>query len=113
VHYGVGIISSESLIVNDVSSACGTVSVASVKGDQEIKLFPDPAVEKLSINYTLKTLSKVCISIHDIHGRLVASLPERNEPAGSYSVFHDVSKLTQGIYVLRLNEKAIKFIKSE
>jgi hypothetical protein len=64
--------------------------------------YPNPFNPATTINYQLPAASRVEIKIFDMLGREVASLVNKEQPQGKYSVKFDGSNLTSGIYFYRL-----------
>ncbi|MDR1544385.1 MAG: T9SS type A sorting domain-containing protein [Prevotellaceae bacterium] len=72
--------------------------------EQKIKIYPNPATDELQImNYELQNGEKV--EIYDIAGKL------RKFIVISNSSFVVVSDLSAGVYLLKINNQILKFIK--
>jgi hypothetical protein len=63
---------------------------------------PNPFNPTTSINYQLAALSHVNIRVYDTAGRLVTSLVDSWQEAGTHQVTFDGSKLSSGLYFLRM-----------
>jgi len=81
---------------------------------KDISLFPNPAFDKLNLQFTAMKPANTRIIISDYLGREIASLPARVS-TGKNSFTIPVSALSNGIYTLRLEDEpfftSIKFIK--
>jgi hypothetical protein len=67
-------------------------------------LFPNPASDRLMLNYELTEEAPLSVKIYDMQGREMAlSFLEERKPAGKYSSTLDVKNLPSGIYMLRFN----------
>jgi hypothetical protein len=69
-------------------------------------MFPNPITESSTIRYTLKDLSDVTITLHDITGRLVKVLHDANQNAGTQELKWNTvapSDLKAGIYFVKIN----------
>ncbi len=64
--------------------------------------FPNPAAEKFTCNYMLTKNTTIAISLTDITGKILFEENIENQSAGFYSKTFDVSKLQNGIYLLKL-----------
>lgn len=64
--------------------------------------YPNPFNLSTTINYQLKTASKVVLNIYDISGRKVAVLVNKEQKAGIYKVNFNATKLTSGVYLYRI-----------
>jgi hypothetical protein len=72
-------------------------------GNSSLRLYPNPASEKVTFDYTLEKSANVKISVYNLSNQLVKSYMN-NEPhgAGSYSRSFDVSDLSTGVYFVRM-----------
>jgi len=64
--------------------------------------YPNPFNPSTTIRYELKNSCRVQLTVHDIMGRVVASLVNRTEEQGTHTVSFDASHFASGIYFLRL-----------
>lgn len=65
--------------------------------------FPNPFNPTTNITYSLPQQSEVELRVFDMVGREVATLVNREQAAGSYTVNFDASQLSSGMYLYRLN----------
>ncbi len=63
-----------------------------------IKVYPNPAINKVYIKYKLNNSDKVEISIMDIQGKDILVLLSETESQGSHTHEFDVSDYTPGLY---------------
>ncbi|HED05437.1 MAG TPA: T9SS type A sorting domain-containing protein [Ignavibacteria bacterium] len=82
--------------------------------------YPNPFNPSTTISYTIGTgqltaISKVVLNVYDILGRKVATLVNREQPAGNYKVNFDASKLGSGVYFYRIiaNGNKVNFVKTK
>lgn len=64
--------------------------------------FPNPFNPSTKIEYTLPQQSNVNLVVYDMLGREVATLVDRQQTAGSYTVDFEASSLSSGVYLYRL-----------
>ncbi|MCH7514798.1 MAG: T9SS type A sorting domain-containing protein [Bacteroidetes bacterium] len=64
--------------------------------------YPNPFNSTTTINYWLKTGSKVKLVVYDISGREIKMLVNQNLPAGNHYINFDASDLLSGIYFYKL-----------
>ncbi len=64
--------------------------------------FPDPFSFSTTISYTLSQASDVRLELFDVLGRKIQTLLQSRQSAGSYSLLYDGSRLSPGLYLLRL-----------
>ena len=65
--------------------------------------FPNPFNPSTTISYQIPNDSYVTLKVYDILGREVASLVNRKQEAGNYSVNFDASRLSSGVYLYQLS----------
>ena len=64
--------------------------------------YPNPFNASTTINYTLRNMDNVKLSVFDITGKLVKTLVNQTQNPGSYSVSFDASNLASGTYIYKL-----------
>ena len=77
--------------------------IKNIKVESSIFIFPNPVKEKLTVNGVKKDAT---INVYDLAGGLLQSIPAQEN-----STEINVSSLQQGIYLLRVGEQTIKFVK--
>lgn len=94
----------------DVYTLSGTLSVEQqeVLAKSSLYSFPNPAVNKMTINTDLKNGETGNLEVFDSNGKKVL---EKKLPVTDNKVEIDVTTLTRGVYIYRLNGKSNKFIK--
>ncbi len=94
---------------NHAPSATITVAtVASVEEGSTPKTFaleqnfPNPFNPTTTIAYSLPASAHVALAIYDLNGRIVATLVNVTQSAGSYRVTFNAGGLASGVYIARL-----------
>jgi lysophospholipase L1-like esterase len=64
--------------------------------------YPNPFNPSTEIKYNISQTSMVTLKVYDLLGRKVATLVNREQKAGNYTVNFDASKLASGIYIYRI-----------
>ena len=65
--------------------------------------FPNPFNPSTTIGYSMPESGLVKLVVYDVLGRLVATLVDRKQTSGVYTVPFHASSLTSGVYFYRLN----------
>jgi hypothetical protein len=79
------------------------VALEPVKPIDNVKIYPNPVAEQLTLSYTLKKESMVTIKILDVLGNEVKTLLSKKVSAGEQSnTFILENKLNSGFYFVRL-----------
>ena len=104
VPYGTGYLSSERIIINDVTNPCLFLGTPSEDIPSEISLrtIPNPATDKARVLFHLPSNSRAYISLSTSVGANILQTEPGNYPAGDHEVTLDVSSLNRGIYFLLL-----------
>lgn len=86
-----------------VMATSGTAT-ASVADNMSINVFPNPFVQTATVYYNLPADSKVSAQVWDMSGRMVTSLFEGSQAAGSYNVSFDARTAgsQSGIFIIKL-----------
>lgn len=78
----------------------------------DFSIFPNPASDRISVNYRIHTRELVDIKLFDYNGRLVASLmSEFKAPGECSTVFKLPSTLTPGMYILEISTESNRMLK--
>ncbi|MGE5410011.1 MAG: T9SS type A sorting domain-containing protein, partial [Clostridiales bacterium] len=64
--------------------------------------YPNPFNPSTAINYFIKSDGRVRLIVYDALGKVVTSVVDEYQTAGSYSVRFDGSRLPSGVYIYRL-----------
>lgn len=113
VYYNVGSGVTQANIESAITTALGETGINDApKADFQLKVFPNPATEKLSVSYTLKQFSDVKLEVLNILGEKVKEIKNEKQSAGQHDLFIDTENLTAGIYFVKVtSEDSSQFIK--
>jgi hypothetical protein len=64
--------------------------------------YPNPFNPSTTIRYSLSSSSRVLLTVYDLLGRKVATLVDRHQVPGRYSVDFGAASLASGMYLYRL-----------
>ena len=68
-------------------------------------IYPNPSSDYVNLHFALRSSSKVRIALIDSNGRQIKELMNGTFPGGPYSIKVDVSDLTNGLYLVRLQSE--------
>ncbi len=81
-----------------------SIRVSDEELQTKLKVYPNPAIDELSIELDLKELSEVKISIWDANGKLVLkNALNRILESGKHAEKLDVKQLDSGVYQMKIN----------
>jgi hypothetical protein len=92
-------------VLNSLTNSGGTLTEASTSGSgatPATAISPNPFNATTAISFELQAASYVSLQVYDTSGRMVATLVEGWEAAGTHEVTFDGSKLVSGIYLVNL-----------
>ena len=91
-----------STYIDDINIS-GAAGIAELNNKPQLNLYPNPANDQLTLDYTLTSSSSVSIRLFDLQGREVAELvSEKNKAAGKYSTSMDTKKYNPGVYFVTI-----------
>ncbi len=75
-----------------------------IADDMRFTVFPNPFLEKTSVQYKLTSDAKVTLEIMDILGKRIALLESNvSKPAGDYTVSYQKNEVNAGVYIAKLS----------
>jgi hypothetical protein len=72
----------------------------------DLAVYPSPAADALTVAVTLPEAGRVAVALYDLSGRRVATVYDGQTAAGRHEVSCDVSALSPGVYLARLESDA-------
>ncbi|MEM6765216.1 MAG: T9SS type A sorting domain-containing protein [Bacteroidota bacterium] len=95
-----------------ISYGFGGVSTSiseQLEKDLSLQIYPSPMVDYLQIGVSLETSTALELSLYDLSGRMVASLPSTTYSQGGQEIQLETSQLVPGTYFLKIQtgEKAL------
>lgn len=79
-----------------------TVGINSNVQNIDINLYPNPAIDQITLEYNLLESAPVEIRITDINGRVVLQENTGNLPVGEHQSEFNIQHLPPGVYALNL-----------
>lgn len=96
----------------------GTALAVTERKDEKIPLrfelsqnYPNPFNPSTIISYQLPSTSLVTLKVYNLLGHEIATLVQKQQPAGKYEVNFDASKLPGGLYFYRLETMGLTVTK--
>ena len=77
-------------------------------GELGINVYPNPVNSLIDLSYSLMRNSLVSLKIYDLLGNEVAILVNKGEEKGDYKIEFDAKKLTDGVYLCKLEAGNIR-----
>jgi len=101
-----GTVTNKPLKLTDVGpSYLKSISTVIQTLDDNIKLevSPNPAIDKITLNYNLSAASKISLTLYNLSGMTVKTiLKDEHQTTGNHNQVFDISSLISGIYFVRL-----------
>ena len=103
----------ESLPPFEMNSSLSLPTTSGVKGAFARPAFPNPAIEQVTVHFSLSGTAGVDLAVYDIAGRRVTSLAKGTMPAGEHSVRWDLTSashapVSPGVYFCRLTVNGVQ-----
>jgi hypothetical protein len=91
--------------VLSVGAIEGTVGIPGASGSSLLALnvYPNPFSTNAQIQYTVPSAGKVTVELFDITGKLITTLADMNQSAGTYSISLDGMELPAGVYNAKMS----------
>ncbi len=88
-----------------------SIKYQQLTGDKiyNLKLYPNPASNKITMNFFLPNIDKHNITIRDLQGRTVKQI-SFNDKIGEKTMNINISDLAEGTYLLELGDKSYKTV---
>jgi hypothetical protein len=77
------------------------LEITNVTVDKDIRIYPNPASEKINIEILFMTKPDIAITIYDLNGKVVEEYHIKNEKNTELSL---PVPLTKGVYILQLSD---------
>jgi len=91
------------IFLDDVIATPYTLNVNNVNAAANIALYPNPAKDAATLEFTLATTGNVQVTVVDVIGRTVASIANGNMNAGTQKVQINTADLAAGVYTVKIS----------
>ena len=86
------------MVLNSINTV-GTLGLSNVTaGIDGVRTYPNPAREQANVLFNLNDASDISVTVYDVAGRVVYSVPATSMTSGNQMVTVPVSNFTDGIY---------------
>lgn len=82
-----------------------------IKEEDEIKLFPNPAKNELSLNFNFSDAAPVSINIYDMDGKVVKSETIKDYKGGNYEKVYKFDEFKNGTYLVEFSQGKQKVVR--
>ncbi len=82
-----------------------------IKDEEEIKLFPNPAKNELSLNFNFSDAAPVNINIYDMDGKVVKSETIKDYKGGNYEKVYKIDEFKNGTYLVEFSQNKQKVVR--
>lgn len=82
-----------------------------IKEEEEIKLFPNPAKNELSLNFNFSDAAPVNINIYDMVGKVVKSETIKDYKGGNYEKVYKIDEFKNGTYLVEFSQNKQKVVR--
>jgi len=83
-----------------------------ISSNENVIIYPNPFLNQFTVDYSLKNVSKVTITVYDTYGRQVAVVQSDNEEmSGNHRVIFNTEKFNPGVYFCRIETNDYTVIK--
>jgi hypothetical protein len=94
---GVGA-SGQNMFIDDVNLRTGPAGVGEIIANSQVSLYPNPAKESATLDFTLSKSGKVVVNVSDATGRIVAVAADATMAQGAQHITIPTAALAAGVY---------------
>ncbi|MBK7148158.1 MAG: T9SS type A sorting domain-containing protein [Bacteroidetes bacterium] len=96
---GTNVIYKSSVTINPAASAIENINTKV----EALQVFPNPVTNEVGVSFNLLETENVSAELYSLDGRLMTGFTAENAAAGKFSKTLNVSEITAGVYLLKLN----------
>ncbi|CAN5216252.1 hypothetical protein BH09BAC5_BH09BAC5_08700 [soil metagenome] len=97
--------------LDDVNISGTNVGIGEVSNVSYFNLFPNPAQDNSTVQFSLKENSHVNITVKDINGRIVKEITNSDYAIGEHTVPFSTAELASGLYLITVDDGTIQQVK--
>ena len=96
----------------DIADTLGITAISPVSNQLSVHVFPNPFTETLRLQFTLDATQNMDAAVYSVDGKkLIPVLNAEKENAGTHQVEINTQELSNGIYILKVNQQFFKIEK--
>lgn len=81
------------------------------KNEEEIKMYPNPAKDEITLNFNFSESAPVTINIYDLEGKLIKSESIKDYKAGNYEKTFSMNDFENGSYLVEFVQNKTKIVR--
>jgi hypothetical protein len=86
-----------------IPQVTGIAEAGGLHNLSSLSSYPNPFQDQTTISYTLTSANEVELGVYDVYGKLLRTLVNEKQTAGTYNVVFSAGNLPGGFYFCRLN----------
>jgi hypothetical protein len=94
--------------IPDFQAASATVSVSEKTGRKDILTYPNPVIDKVTLDFPVAVQGKLNIEIVNLQGKIVF-LKQHNSGSGRSIQINNIEFLPSGIYFIRVSDRSMTY----
>ena len=96
----------------DLADTSGPTGVSTLANDISVQVFPNPFNQNINLQFTLDAAQNINAAVYAIDGKkLITVLDNQHTDAGTHQLEINTSQLSNGVYILKVNDCFFKLEK--
>jgi hypothetical protein len=86
-----------------IPQVTGIAEAGGMHALSSLSSYPNPFQDQTTISYTITATNEVELGVYDVYGKLLRTLVNEKQTAGTYNVVFAAGNIPEGFYYCRLN----------
>jgi lysyl endopeptidase len=96
----------------DIADSGGPIGIAQINDVMQVRVFPNPFNQHVNLQFGLDAVQNITAAVYSVDGKKVINVLENEKTdAGQHQLEINTDRLSNGIYILKVNEHAFKLEK--
>jgi hypothetical protein len=96
----------------DIADTNASVGVLPVTDNMQVHVFPNPFSQNFNLQLSLDAAQNITAGVYSVDGKkLITVLDNQKSDAGTHLLEINTNQLSNGVYILKVNERAFKLEK--